>query len=996
MSDVFRKLPIDKVRQMLPPPDAFRMTHALQIARKELSAYFASPAAFIFIGVFLAALLFIFFWVDRFFARNIADVRPLFEWMPILLIFLAAAMTMRMWSEERRSGTLEFLMTAPVKPVELVIGKFLACLALVGITLALTLPIPITVSILGPLDWGPVFGGYIATLALASAYISIGLFVSSRTDNQIVSLIVTALICAAFYVLGSDSLTSLFGNSGSEFLRDFGSGSRFDSIARGVIDLRDIYYYISIFAVFLILNLYSLESLRWSAQGRDQKHFQWRVIAALAAANFVAGNLWLGQLTWARADLTSGSIYSISGETKSYLRQLQEPLLIRGYFSAQTHPLLAPLVPRLRDLLKEYEIAGGGRVRVEFVDPQKDSGIESEANSQYNIKPVPFQTENKYSASVTNSYFDILVKYGGEFQTLGYKDLIEVKQSGETGLNVNLRDPEFEITRAIKKVLDSYRGGGDVFSSITAPVQLEAYISADDKLLDPLPKLKADLQDLIASYTKSSGGKFSAKFADPDKGGEPMAQQLDRAYGLHPLAVGLLNPKQFWFSLVLKSGDKVQEVSLPQSLDKAGLKQNIEAELKRLRPGALRTVALYTPPSTPPMPQFGIQGGGGPAFQLLEGKLKENASVEPGALATGRVPEQSDILFVASPEKLDQKQVFAIDQFLMKGGTVVIAASPYKVSLQGDVLAQKSPTGLEDWLKFQGLSLEDGMVLDQQNAPLPIPVERQVGGIPIRQIQLLDYPYFADVRQDGLAQGEAPTLGLRQLTLTWASPIQIDQEKTKGMKVVPLIESSRKSWVSTSGNVVPDFDKYPDLGFEESRKKGRQILGAMAEGRFKSYFAGKPSPLARDVKPEISKPKGAGDEAASKEKTEPEKPSITGVIEHSPETARIILIGSGSFLSDDMLSLASQIDRTQYLAPVNFAQNVMDWSLEDRGLLALRARGGLFSRTLAPVKAGQQMMWEYLNYGLALLGLGIVYFVRRRWREASNRRYLQMLGTGSA
>ncbi len=990
MSNVLRKIPMDGLT------NALRMTHVLRVARKELSAYFSSPAAFIFIGVFLAALLFIFFWVDRFFARNIADVRPLFEWMPVLLIFLVSAMTMRMWSEERRAGTLEFLMTAPVQPLQLVIGKFLACLALVGITLALTLPLTLTVAILGPLDWGPVIGGYVATLALASAYISIGLFVSSRTDNQIVSLIVTALICGAFYVAGSDSLTSLFGHDGGEFLRDIGSGSRFDSIARGVIDLRDIYYYLSIFAVFLILNLYSLESLRWPEQGQRGKHFQWRLAAVLAAANFIAGNLWLGQLTWARADLTEGSIYSISSETKSYLRQLQEPLLIRGYFSAQTHPLLAPLVPRLRDLLKEYEIAGRGHVRVEFVDPQKEPSLESEANSQYNIKPVPFQTENKYQASVTNSYFNVLVKSGSEFHTLGYRDLIEVKQAGETGLNVNLRDPEFEITRAVKKVLDSYRGSGDLFSSIPGPVQLEAYISADDKLPDPLPKLKADLQDLTESYSKSSGGKFTVKFVNPDKGGPETAQELDRLYGLHPLAAGLLNPKKFWFGLILKSGGKAEKVTLPESLDKAGLNQNIEAELKRFRPGALRTVALYTPPSAPPMPQFGMAGGSGPAFQLLDAKLKENASVEPVTLADGKVPEQSDILFVAAPDKIDQKQVFAIDQFLMKGGTVVIAASPYKVSLQGDLTAQKAPTGLEDWLKFQGLNFQDGMVLDRQNAPLPIPVEHEVSGIPIRQIQLLDYPYFADVRDGGLAQGEAPTLGLRQLTLSWASPVKIDAEKTKSLKVLPLIQSSPDSWVSASANVVPDFEAHSDLGFEEGKNKGQQILGAMAEGQFKSYFAGKPSPLAKDAKPEDDKTKASGSDAAGKEKAAAEKPSITGVIERSPDSARIILIGSGSFLSDDILSLASQIGRTQYLAPLNFAQNLVDWSLEDRGLLALRARGGLFSRTLEPVKAGKQMMWEYLNYALALLGLGIVYLVRRHLRELANRRYLEMLGTGGA
>ncbi len=971
-----------------------------RIARKELSAYFSSPAAFIFIGVFLAALFFIFFWVDRFFARNIADVRPLFEWMPILLIFLVSAMTMRMWSEERRAGTLEFLLTAPVSTLDLVIGKFLACLALTGITLALTLPLPVTIENLGPLDWGPALGGYVATLALASAYISIGLFVSSRTDNQIVSLIVSSLICGAFYVAGSDALTSLAGNAGGEFLRLLGSGSRFNSIARGVIDARDIYYYLSIFGVFLVLNLYSLESLRWSSQGQDQKHSKWRIAAALAVANLIAGNFWLGQLTWARADLTEGGVYSISNETKSYLKQVQEPLLIRGYFSAQTHPLLAPLVPRLRDLLKEYEIAGNGQVRVEFADPQKDPALESEANSMYGIKPVPFQTENKYQASVTNSYFNILVKYGSEYQTLGFRDLIEVKQAGETGIAVNLRDPEFEITRAIKKVLDSYRGGGDVFGGLSGPVQLEAFVSAPDKLPDPLPELLNGLKDLIKDYSASSGGKFSAKIVDPDEGGEAAAKKLEQAYGLRPLAAGLLNSKQFWFSILLKSGGKAEEIVLPQSLDKAGLKQNIETGLKRMRPGALRSVALYTPPVTPPMPQLGIEGGGGPSFQTLEAKLKESASVEKANLGTGRVQEAADILFLAAPAKLDQTALFAVDQFLMKGGTVVIATSPYDVQMQGSLSANKAPSGLEDWLKSYGLSLGEGMVLDPQNSPLPIPVDHEVAGIPVRQIQLLDYPYFPDVREDGFAKGDTPALGLKQLTLSWAAPIAVDAEKTKGLKLTRLLQSSTNSWVANSPNVVPDFQAYPETGFEEGKDKKRQLLGVVAEGQFKSYFAGKPSPLAKDAKPAEEAPKpGAvskpGEAPKDKDK-EGEKASITSVIERSPESARIVLIGSSSFLSDDILSLLSQVDRTQYMTPLSFAQNLVDWSLEDRGLLALRARGGLFSRTLGPLKAGEQPFWEYLNYGLALFGLGLVYFIRRRMRQASDRKYLEMLGTKGA
>src|SRR5690606_38600650 len=125
---------------------------------------------------------------------------------------------------------------------------------------------------------------------------------------------------------------------------------------------------------------------------------------------FIAANLWLQQVGWARADLTKGNIYSISDATRGYLAQLQEPLLIRGYFSAKTHPLLAPLVPQLRDLLKEYEVAGDGRVRVEFVDPLENPDLEREAGEKYDIKPVAFQTASKYQAAVVNSYFDVLIR----------------------------------------------------------------------------------------------------------------------------------------------------------------------------------------------------------------------------------------------------------------------------------------------------------------------------------------------------------------------------------------------------------------------------------------------------------------------------------------------------------------------------------------------------------------------------------------------------------
>ncbi|MGC8780957.1 MAG: ABC transporter permease, partial [Anaerolineae bacterium] len=199
------------------------MKQTLSITRKELSVYFGSPMALIFIGTFLGVTLFAFFWVDTFFARGIADVRPLFRWMPVFLIFLVAALTMRQWSEEQRSGTLEVLLTLPVSKAQLVFGKFLAVMALLALALALTIPLPITVSLIGNLDWGPVIGGYLAALLLAAAYASIGLFISSRTDNQIVSLIATVLVAGFFYLLGASGVSDFVGRTLGNLLRSLGT-----------------------------------------------------------------------------------------------------------------------------------------------------------------------------------------------------------------------------------------------------------------------------------------------------------------------------------------------------------------------------------------------------------------------------------------------------------------------------------------------------------------------------------------------------------------------------------------------------------------------------------------------------------------------------------------------------------------------------------------------------------------------------------------------------
>lgn len=967
------------------------MHEVIPIARKELWGFFASPVAYIFLGAFLAVNLFVFFWVETFFARNLADARPLFEWMPVLLVFLVAALTMRLWSEERRDGTLETLLTLPVSPLRLVLGKFLAALALVAVALVLTLPLPVSVSMLGPLDWGPVLGAYLATLLLAAAYIAIGLFVSARTDNPIVSLIGTTLLCGLFYLLGSDTLTGLLGHRGGEILELLGSGSRFESITRGVIDLRDIYFYLSIVGLFLALNVYALERLRWANDtDRPERHQRWTLVTGLLAANLLAGNLWLQQIGGARMDITQGRVYSISEATRNYLTQLREPLLIRGYFSARTHPLLAPLVPQLRDLLREYEIAGNDKVRVELIDPLEEPELEREAGERYGIRPIAFQTASKYQAAVVNSYFDLLIQYGGQHEKLGFRDLIEVKDPGEGDLDVRLRNPEYDVTRTIKKLLYGYQGGGDIFHDLPRPVVFHGYISAADKLPDPLPGLLGDLESLLAELAAKSGGKFSFDIQDPDAGDGALGLEIEERFGFQPLILDLLDPRAFYFYMVLESGDQAIPVPLPEELDKAGLTRATEAGIKRFAPGFLKTVALYTPG------QAGGPMAPGPGFSVLRDGLTANLTLKETQLDKGRVPEDADLLLVAGPEQLDEKQVFAIDQFLMQGGTVILAASPYHMNFGGGAInARPQATGLEGWLAHQGILLDQTLVLDPQNTPFPIPVQREVAGFLVEEIQTIAYPYFPDIRDDGMEQDTGIASGLGQITLNWASPLQIDPEKNQDRRVIELLSSSAEAWTDASEDIQPDFEAHGPMGFAVGKDRGRKPLAIAVEGRFRSFFAGKPSPLLEQ--PEAANEEDPAEDASMEhDGGEDEQPApISGVVETSPASARLILIGSSSFLTDTAISLATEATRTVYTKPLELIQNAVDWSLEDRGLLSLRGRGQ-FSRLLRPLDRQQQMFWEYLNYALALAGLALVYGLHRRSRVRRKRHYKAVMSAGRA
>jgi ABC-2 type transport system permease protein len=965
-----------------------------RIATKEINLFFSSPIAYLFLVTFAGVTLFVFFWGESFFSRNIADVRPVFEWMPVLLIFLASTLTMRLWSEEKRTGTLEYVLTLPVNLWVFVVGKFAGCVALLTISLLVTLPLPITVSIMGDLDWGPVFAGYFAALMLGSAYLSIGLFVSARSENQIVSLISAVAVCVLFYLLGSTIITDFFSNQASEWLRMLGTGSRFESITRGVIDLRDIYYYLTIIILFLILNTYALERERWANINQAPNHRIWNSLVILTVANVLCVNLWLGQINSLRVDTTEGSQYSISTATESYLKQLQEPLLIRGYFSNKTHPLLSPLVPQLRDLIKEYEITGKGKVRVEFIDPTNNPEIEEEANRSFSIEPVPFQVSDRYQSSIVSSYFNVLINYGNEYKVLGFRDLIEVKQHGEADIEVQLRNPEHDLTSAIKKVMHSYQAGGNLFDTLKNNLIFTAYISREDILHEKFISFKKIIEQVLNNKAGESDGRLEIKFVDPDTNGGEIAKKIAREYGFRPMSTGLFSNSSFYFYLTLsKSGtDNTQIVQIPiDKMTKDSFERNLNAAIKRFSSNFTKTIALVTPSEKKNISQYPQRFTGTEQFNQLEEFLGKDLNIKREDLNDGSISGDTDILLLMAPNSLGDKQLFAVDQFLMQGGTVIIATSPFSANFSNrSLIMQEQTSGLENWLAHNGLTIEKKLVMDQQNSAFPIPVARNIGGLQLQEIRMLDYPYFIDVRKEGLNQKNIITKNISQSTIAWASPININ--KNSGRKITELLRSSDKSWLSTSKNVMPSINKDGVSKYTSQGENSSHLLGVISTGRFDSYFSDKTSPLLTETAETTEKNNSKNVSKNSEDNKDKNNDLMTtSVISHSPESARIILFSSNDFLRDQVMHMESAANNSEYLNTAQLLNNAIDWSLEDAGLLSIRARGH-FNRTLPPIGHNTRLTYEYSNYGLVVILLLLISVIQR-WRKRSRHNLYRKLAT---
>ena len=532
-----------------------------------------------------------------------------------------------------------------------------------------------------------------------------------------------------------------------------------------------------------------------------------------------------------------------------------------------------------------------------------------------------------------------------------------------------MKNPEFDVTRSIKKVLFGFQGGSSVFSSISDPVTFMGYVSSAESLPESLIEFGDVLDEVLTELAAESDGKFQYEIIDPEAGQGEIAEQIAEQFGFQPMVTSFLDESGFYYYLTLQSEGTVVQIPIPESLSKDGMKREVENGLKRFASGLLKSVVIAAPQAPPPYMQ---QQGMPPPNQYsqLRGLLTNDFDVQMNDLSSGKVPSGTDLLIVVEPSSYTQEQVFAMDQYLMQGGTIVLSTGAFKAQLsQNSLSAVAADSGLMPWLNHLGIVIDQTLVMDPQNASFPVPVSRNVGGFTFQDLVMLDYPYFVDVRGSGLNDERAITAGIPQVTLSWASPI--DVEASDGTDLFTLLESSPGSWLSNDTNVMPRISESGEPAFEASGPLAAHKLGVLVTGGFQSYFAGQESPLF-SRKSDMEDQQSDSGESTDDETTE----VIASVIEKSPQSSRLLIFSSNDFLSDQTLQMVGSSDGTLYLNSPQMIVNFVDWAFEDESLTSIRARGN-FNRTLDFQDETAQQIFEYLNYFLAILSVLAIAWIYR-------------------
>ena len=422
------------------------------VFRKNLSAAFSNPTAYVFITIFIVTCsIFQFSWGDMFFRENLAELGPLNSSFPYLLLFFIPVLTMNSWSEERKLGTEEFILTLPATDFEVIVGKYKSLLVTYLVALVFSFSIVFVLNSLGAPDYGLIFSNYLAYILLGAAMLSIGIVASMLTDNSTIAFILGVLFNAVFMFTGQiATLASSVGlNTLGSFLENLGFGEKsgllnqFNEMASGVLTLSGFIYLVSVTAIMLYLAVILVGRRHWAHGNKGTSlslHYSARVISLIIA--LTALNVILGR-SGARADLTAEQIHSFSPVSAKLMKDLKKPVLIEAFISEKVPENHIEIRKNLLSTLREIEAGSGGNVRILIHETEANSKEANDAEEKYNIRSRQLQENSSGASSVTEVFLGAAITSGANQEVIPFMD---------RGLS-----PEYELVRSIRVVSQSDR-----------------------------------------------------------------------------------------------------------------------------------------------------------------------------------------------------------------------------------------------------------------------------------------------------------------------------------------------------------------------------------------------------------------------------------------------------------------------------------------------------------------------------------------------------------
>ncbi len=403
----------------------------LAVFRRNFVAYFSSPTGYVFITLFILLSAAAAFLQERFFAANLANLAPLNSLFPYLLLFFVPAIAMALWSEERKQGTDELLLTLPAKDVELVLGKYLAALGIYSVSLLFSLSHLVVLAILGRPDLGVILGTYLGYWLLGAAMLAVGSVASMLTSSMTVAFILGAVFCAVPVFLGETG--AVLGGAPERWLESLGVAEPFRDLTAGVLSLEALVYFGGLAALMLYLNLV-LISRRHARETGLWGHLWIRAAMILVAAvslGVIAGR------TGCRGDLTQESLHSLSAETRQLIRNIDpaRPVYIQAFVSPEVPPSYVETRETLLGLLREYKAIGGARIQLRVTDTERYTPEAREAEEQFGIKPESIREVRGGRRGSEQVYLGVAFSSGADDVVIPFL---------HRGLSV-----EYELTRSI-------------------------------------------------------------------------------------------------------------------------------------------------------------------------------------------------------------------------------------------------------------------------------------------------------------------------------------------------------------------------------------------------------------------------------------------------------------------------------------------------------------------------------------------------------------------